>query len=29
VLTKTFKPDLRIVYPPYDEKAKRLMRKLF
>jgi aldehyde dehydrogenase (NAD+) len=29
VLAKTFKPDLRIVYPPYSEKAQRLMRKLF
>lgn len=29
VLIKTFKPDLRLVYPPYDTKARSLMRKLF
>jgi aldehyde dehydrogenase (NAD+) len=29
VLTKTFKPDLRIVYPPYSDRAKALMRRLF
>ncbi|HWJ82491.1 MAG TPA: aldehyde dehydrogenase family protein [Nocardioides sp.] len=29
VLRKPQKPDLRIVYPPYSEKAKALMRKLF
>jgi len=29
VLVKRSGPDLRMVYPPYDEKAQRLMRKLF
>ena len=29
VLNKTFKPDLKLVYPPYNEKAQKLMRKLF
>ena len=29
VLKKTFQPDLRMVYPPYDAKAQKLMRKLF
>lgn len=29
VLTKTFKPDLMIVYPPYSDRAKALMRRLF
>lgn len=29
VLVKTIKPDLKIVYPPYSDKAKALMRKLF
>lgn len=29
VLVKTFSPDLSIMYPPYDEKAQRLMRRLF
>jgi len=29
VLSKTAKPDPRIVYPPYGEKAKKLMRRLF
>lgn len=29
VLIKTIRPDLRIVYPPYSDKAKALMRKLF
>jgi len=29
VLVKTFSPDLRIVYPPYGEKAQKLMRRLF
>jgi len=29
VLTKTFKPDLRLLYPPYNERAQKLMRKLF
>lgn len=29
VLVKTIKPDLRIVYPPYSDRAKALMRRLF
>jgi aldehyde dehydrogenase (NAD+) len=29
VLAKTVKPDFRFVYPPYTERAKRIMRKLF
>lgn len=29
VLVKTFAPDLRLVYPPYGEKAQKLMRKVF
>lgn len=29
VLRKTFTPDLRLAYPPYGEKAQRLMRRLF
>lgn len=29
VLSKTLKPDFRIVYPPYTDRAKTLMRKLF
>jgi aldehyde dehydrogenase (NAD+) len=29
VLAKTFKPDLRLVYPPYSERALKIMRKVF
>jgi aldehyde dehydrogenase (NAD+) len=29
VLHKTFSPDLRFVYPPYTERATKLMRRLF
>ena len=29
VLLKTLRPDLRIVYPPYGKKARKLMRMLF
>jgi aldehyde dehydrogenase (NAD+) len=29
VLAKTFKPDLRLVYPPYSATAEKIMRKLF
>ncbi|RHW25691.1 aldehyde dehydrogenase family protein [Nocardioides immobilis] len=29
VLVKTIRPDLKIVYPPYSDRAKALMRKLF
>jgi len=29
VLAKTFKPDLRLVYPPYSTTAEKIMRKLF
>lgn len=29
VLTKTFKPDLQILYPPYGDAARKLMRRLF
>jgi len=29
VLRKTLTPDLRIAYPPYGEKAQRLMRRIF
>ncbi|MFJ2758991.1 aldehyde dehydrogenase family protein [Nocardioides sp. NPDC087217] len=29
VLTKTTRPDLRFVYPPYTETTKRLMRRIF
>jgi len=29
VLAKTFKPDLKLVYPPYNETAQKLMRRLF
>ncbi len=29
VLAKTARPDLRFVYPPYSERAQRLMRRLF
>src|SRR6185436_12140304 len=26
VLSKTFAPDLRLIYPPYSERAKKIMR---
>lgn len=29
VLAKTAKPDLRMVYPPYTDRAVKIMRKLF
>jgi aldehyde dehydrogenase (NAD+) len=29
VLSKTVRPDLRLIYPPYSERAMRIMRKLF
>jgi len=29
VLTKPQKPDFRILYPPYSERAQKLMRRLF
>jgi aldehyde dehydrogenase (NAD+) len=29
VLAKTFKPDLQVVYPPYSDRAKKIMRKIF
>jgi aldehyde dehydrogenase (NAD+) len=29
VLVKSFKPDLRMVYPPYSEKTQKLLRRLF
>jgi aldehyde dehydrogenase (NAD+) len=29
VLSKTTKPDLRLVYPPYTDRALKLMRRLF
>ncbi|MDX6233745.1 MAG: aldehyde dehydrogenase [Nocardioidaceae bacterium] len=29
VLSKTFKPDLQIIYPPYNERAKKIMRRIF
>jgi len=29
VLTKSQKPDFRILYPPYSERAQKLMRRLF
>lgn len=29
VLSKTLKPDFRIVYPPYTDRAKKIMRRLF
>jgi len=29
VLAKPFKPDLRMLYPPFDNRAQKLMRKLF
>jgi len=29
VLSKTFRPDLRLIYPPYSDRAMKVMRKLF
>jgi aldehyde dehydrogenase (NAD+) len=29
VLVKTQRPDLRLIYPPYNERALKIMRKLF
>jgi aldehyde dehydrogenase (NAD+) len=29
VLAKTFRPEIRIVYPPYTERAFKLLRKVF
>ncbi|MFE6926061.1 aldehyde dehydrogenase family protein [Nocardia sp. NPDC057663] len=29
VLKKTFKPDLRIIYPPYTDFAMKILRKIF
>lgn len=29
VLAKPFKPDLRAIYPPYTERAKKVLRRLF
>jgi aldehyde dehydrogenase (NAD+) len=29
VAVKPFRPDLRIVYPPYSEKTQKLLRKMF
>ncbi|QTI68974.1 aldehyde dehydrogenase family protein [Gordonia polyisoprenivorans] len=29
VLSKTFKPDLRLVYPPHSDRAKTVLRKIF
>ena len=29
VLSKSFKPDLQLIYPPYSERAMKIMRKLF
>lgn len=29
VLTKSTRPDLRLVYPPYSDRALKIMRKLF
>jgi len=29
VAVKPFKPDLRIVYPPYSEKTQKLLRRMF
>lgn len=29
VLAKTLKPDFRVIYPPYTDRAKRILRKLF
>jgi len=29
VVVKPFKPDLRMVYPPYSEKTQRLLRRMF
>jgi aldehyde dehydrogenase (NAD+) len=29
VLSKTFIPDIRIIYPPYTDRAKKIMRMIF
>lgn len=29
VLSKTLKPDIRIIYPPYTDRAKAIMRRIF
>ncbi|OZF37042.1 aldehyde dehydrogenase family protein [Rhodococcus sp. 14-2483-1-2] len=29
VLSKTLKPDIRVIYPPYTERAKKIMRRIF
>jgi len=29
VLSKSFKPDLQLIYPPYTDRAVKIMRKLF
>ncbi len=29
VLAKTLKPDFQVIYPPYTDRAKRILRKLF
>lgn len=29
VLAKTLKPDFQVIYPPYTERAKRILRRLF
>ena len=29
VLEKTLRPDLRIIYPPYTDRAKKILRRLF
>jgi aldehyde dehydrogenase (NAD+) len=29
VLAKTFKPDLQLIYPPYNERAQKIMRRIF
>lgn len=29
VLSKTLEPDIRIIYPPYTDRAKKIMRRIF
>ncbi|MGQ4598931.1 aldehyde dehydrogenase family protein [Nocardia sp. R6R-6] len=29
VLKKTFRPDIRLIYPPYTDRAMKIMRKIF
>jgi aldehyde dehydrogenase (NAD+) len=29
VLAKTARPDFRFIYPPYTDKARKLMRRVF